>query len=190
MNVFRTSSLVLVTLLLGSTMTLHAQREPQLDLAVTYMVEHSLKASTEQPFWMEGGSIQLGANAFRGWGIAADVTGTHSSSIGQSGIPVSLVTATFGPRYRWHAEKKLSIYGEGLAGEANGFKSLYPTPFGAQSSANGLALQIGGGVDYKFKKHVAVRLLDVAWMRTQLPNASNNVQNILRVGAGIVIRFN
>jgi hypothetical protein len=189
-NVFRTSSLALVTVLLGVTMTLHAQQEPQLDLAVTYIADHSLKAATDQHFWMEGGSIQLGANAFRGWGIAADVTGTHSSSIGNSGIPVSLVTATFGPRYRWHAQKKLSIYGEVLAGEANGFKSLYPNQFGSQSSTNGLALQIGGGMDYKLKEHLAIRLLDAAWTRTQLSNATDNVQNLLRLGAGIVVRFN
>ena len=189
MNIFRTSSLVLVTVLLGSAMTLQAQQEPPLDLAVTYNAEHALKAGTEQAFWMEGGSIQLGAFGFRGWGVAADVTGTHSSSIGSSGIPVSLVTATFGPRYRWHAEKKLSIYGEVLAGEANGFHSLYPSPSGAQSSANGLALQIGGGVDYKLRKHLALRLLEAAWVRTQLPNATNNVQNILSLGAGIVARF-
>jgi hypothetical protein len=189
-KVSRTFSLPFAIVLLSSTMTLNAQQAPKLDLAVTYIAEDSLEAVSDQRFLMEGGSIQLGANVFRGWGLAADVTGTHSSSIGQSGIPVSVVTATFGPRYRWHAQRKLSFYAEALAGEANGFKGLYPGPSGSQPDANGLALQIGGGADLKLNKHLAIRLLDAGWLRTQLPNAADNVQNNFRVGAGIVVRFN
>jgi hypothetical protein len=160
-----------------------------IDLAVTYIGQRSLEASSSQNFWSQGGSIELGVNAWRGLGIAADVTGTHAGSIGSSGIPLSIVTATFGPRYRWHAQKKLSLYGEALLGEANGFRSLFPSSSGAQSSANSMALQIGGGIDYKISTHLAVRALDAGWLRTQLPNSTTNVQNSLRLGAGVVLRF-
>jgi hypothetical protein len=81
------------------------------------------------------------------------------------------------------------VYGEALLGEANGFNSLFPTPFGSQSDANGLALQIGGGVDYKLRAHISARLLDAAWLRTELPNATGNVQNDLSLGAGLVLRW-
>jgi hypothetical protein len=169
--------------------TLSAAQTPKLDLGVTYSAARSLKAATGQNFWMQGGSIELGANVWKGLGIGANVTGLHSTSIGSSGVPVSLVTATFGPRYRWHAEHKFSAYGEALVGEVNGFRSLFPTPYGAQTEANGLALQVGGGVDYAWKKHIAVRLVNVSWLRTQLPNATDNVQNTLALGSGIVLKF-
>ena len=170
---------------------LHAQdaSAPKLDLAVTYDGERSLRASTSQTFWMQGGSIELGANVWHGWGSGAEVTGTHASAIGSTNIPLSLVTATFGPRYRWHADGRVSIYGQGLLGEANGFRSLFPTPAGAQTQANSLAVQVGGGVDLRLRKHVAVRALEASWLRTQLPNATNDIQNTLRLGAGIVLRF-
>jgi hypothetical protein len=161
----------------------------RLDLSVTYIGDHSLKANTSQNFWVQGGSIELGARVGRGLGIAANVTGVHAGSIGTSGLPLSQVTATFGPRYRWHPDHRLSFYGEGLIGEANGFRSIFPTNRGSQPEANGLAIQVGGGVDYLISGRFAIRALDAAWSRTQLPNSTDNVQNSLRLGAGVVLRF-
>jgi hypothetical protein len=185
--------ITLCMLLFSAAGTLHAQalaqaQPPRLDVSVTYAAERSLKANTSQNFWMQGGSIELGANVWHGWGIAADITGAHASSIGTSGVPLSLVTATFGPRYRWHADRRLSLFGEGLIGEANGFRSIFPTPAGSQPEANGFAAQIGGGIDYKLSDRFAIRVLDAAWSRTQLPNSTDNVQNTLRLGAGFVLR--
>lgn len=181
--------LALGACLLGGTVASVAQQEPKLDAGVTFIAERSLKANTSQNFWMEGGSIELGANVWKGWGIAADVTGTHSSSVGSSGVPLSMITTTFGPRYRWHANKRWSVYGEGLIGEANVFHTLVPTSTGADTSGNSLAIQVGGGLDYILKQRFAIRLLDAGWIRTQVPNATNSVQNTLRLGAGVVVRF-
>ena len=182
--------IALYMFLLSGTGLLLAQQQPaRLDLSVTYIGERSLKASTSQNFWMQGGSIELGANLYRGWGIAADVTGTHTGFIGTSGLQLSLVTTTFGPRYRWHADRRLSLYGQGLIGEANGFRSIFPATAGSQSDANGFAAQVGGGIDYRLSYRFAFRVLDAAWLRTQLPNSTDNVQNNLRLGAGVVLRF-
>lgn len=84
----------LCILVLSGTGILHAQAPPsrRLDLSITYIAEHSLKSQTSQNFWMQGGSIELGTNVWRGWGVAADVTGTHNGSVGSSGLPLSLVT--------------------------------------------------------------------------------------------------
>jgi opacity protein-like surface antigen len=100
-----------------------------------------------------------------------------------------LVTTSFGPRYRWRSAGKISPYGQALLGIANGFDSVFPDPAGAQDSASSLALQLGGGVDYRVSDHFAVRALDAGWLRTQLPNSVSNVQNTLRLGAGVVVRF-
>jgi hypothetical protein len=148
-----------------------------------------LKAGTSENFWVQGGSIELGANIVRGWGISANVTGTHAGSIGASGLPLSQVNTMFGPRYRWHANRRLSLYGEGLIGEANGFRSIFPTNTGSQPGANSLATQVGGGIDYSFSRRLAIRVFDAAWSRTQLPNSTDNVQNNLLLGTGVVLRF-
>jgi hypothetical protein len=38
-------------------------------------------------------------------------------------------------------------------------------------------------------RHLAVRALDAAWLHTQLPNATTNAQNNVRLGPGVVFRF-
>ncbi len=177
-------------LLAGPTTLLFAQSSAKrLDLAVTYVAGRSVKANASQSFWMQGGSIELGADAVKGLGVAANLTGIHSDSIGSSAVPISLVTITFGPRYRWHTGRKISLYGEALAGEADGFSSLFPGPSGTLRSTNSLATQIGGGIDYRISERFSARALQAAWLRTKLPNGTNNIQNTVEIGAGLVVRF-
>jgi hypothetical protein len=174
---------------LGVAVLSRAQSPYKVDLSASYLGEYALAANTSQSFWMQGGSIELGTNTFRGLGIVAIVSGTHTSSIGSSGIPLSIVIATFGVRYRWHADYKISIYAESLGGEANGFSSIFPSLTGAQTSANGFAAQFGGGVDYKLTPRFALRAVEVSWDRTTLPNASVGVEDNVRVGVGVVYTF-
>lgn len=173
----------------------HAKHTPSnLYLALTYNAQHgSITAGTG--FWLQGGSAELSATFYRGLGVAADVIGTRSGNISPSGVGLTLVTATFGPTYAWDlpmrgkSRRQWKVFGESLFGVANGLHSVFPNAGGAQSSANSLALQIGGGVDLDISRHIALRLLHADWLRTQLPNAASNVQNNLQLGAGIVFRL-
>jgi hypothetical protein len=114
------------------------------DLAATFIGQRSLKADTSQNFWMEGGSAEVGFNIMHGLGFAADYTGTYTSSIGSSGVPLTLSVIAFGPRYRWHAKKKVSVYGETLFGYADGSDSTFPAASGSVSTASSFALQLNG----------------------------------------------
>jgi len=164
-------------------------QSPKLDVAGTFTTVRSLRSGTPDSFWMQGGSIELGTNSWHGLGVAANVSGFHTGSVNGTGIPLSIVTATFGPRYRWHADRRLSIYVEGLVGEANGFKSLFPSATGSQTSSGSFAAVVGGGLDYKLSQHIAIRLAETDWQHTQLPNGTNNIQNGARLGTGILLRF-
>jgi hypothetical protein len=160
------------------------------ELAVTFVGQRSLKANTGQDFWMEGGSAELGISLVRGLAVVADATGAHTGSTGPSGVPLDLTMVTLGPRYRWHPLRRLSLYGQVLFGEATGANSLFPTPTGSsEPSARSFALQVGGGVDFPLAHRFAVRALDLGYLRSTLPNGTNNVQNTLRLGAGVVWRF-
>ncbi len=185
MHSFRNLTLALLALCAFSA---KAQSQ-RVDLGVSFTAARSLKAASGQNFWMEGGSIELGTNVWKGFGIAANIGGVRTISIGTSGVSLSLVASTFGPRYRWHANHKLSIYGEGLVGEANGFNSTFPIPHGATDSSNSIATNVGGGVDLQLGRRIAIRALDASWLRTQLPNDTDNIQNTLQLGAGVVLCF-
>jgi hypothetical protein len=170
------------------------KQSQEVDLAITYSAQRS-NLTTGNSFWAQGGGAELTATFYHGLGMAANITGTHAANISSSGVGLTLVTATFGPTYTWTVPRHRNVprqwrfFGESLIGIANGVDSVFPDPSGAQSDASSLALQIGGGADLDLSPHFAVRLFHADWLRTQLPNGTTNIQNNLRLGAGIVFRF-
>ncbi len=142
-------------------------------------------------FWMQGGSIQVHGQFWRGLGVVADVSGLHTANASASpGVGLDLVTATFGPRYTWSPQRgRYAVFGQVLAGEANGLHSVFPAAGSANDSADSLALYVGGGVNVHLKHRFALRAFEANWLRTQLPNATTNVQNNLRLGAGLIYTF-
>jgi hypothetical protein len=50
-------------------------------------------------------------------------------------------------------------------------------------------VQAGGGIDLGLSRHIALRLIEANWLRTQLPNGTTNGQNNLVLGTGVVMRF-
>jgi hypothetical protein len=190
-------------LLFGAMMvtTLAAQNAPTekverttptkyLEVAVTYDALHC-DASDGHNFWMQGGDVQAEAYFSHGFGVVADLAGEHATNIQGSGVGLDIITMTFGPRYTWQPRRyrRSGLYGQALVGRANGFNSVFFATSGASSSANSLALKIGGGVDYTLTRRFAVRAFEADWLRTQLPNGNTNVQNNLRIGAGLILRF-
>jgi hypothetical protein len=142
-------------------------------------------------FWMQGGSVQVHGQFWRGLGVVADVSGLHTANTGASpGVGLDLVTATFGPRYTWSPSSgRYAVFGQVLAGEANGLHSVFPGTSGAHDSADSLALYAGGGVNLYLKHRFVLRAIEANWLRTQMPNATTNVQNNLRLGAGLIYTF-
>jgi hypothetical protein len=166
----------------------------ELDAAVTFTEQYSNLVSTPT-FWHHGGSVELSAQFYHGFGLAANVAGTQTDNAADSGNSLSLVTATFGPRYTYYKplgsehRRSLAVFGQGLLGQAWGFDSYFPDPAGVKADADSLALQVGGGVDLGWTRHIGIRVFQADWVRTQLPNGTTNVQNTLRLGAGIVFRL-
>lgn len=166
-----------------------SQTTGTLDVAVVYNAVRADLVGSDT-FWMQGGSVQLHGQFWRGLGIVADVAGLHASNASGSGVGLDLVTATFGPRYTWSPEhRRYAFFGQVLLGEANGLNSVFPTPTGAIDSDHGLALYVGGGANLHLTHHLSVRALEADWLRTQLPNATSNVQNNLRLGTGLIFQF-
>ena len=154
-------------------------------LAITYDTLGSNLTNASR-FWMQGGAAELTRGFFHGFGTTASVLGLHTANSG-GGVPVNMVVATFGPSYRYRFRRG-DFFVHGLVGEADGFSGVYPQAGGSTPSANSLAVQVGGGVDIGVMRHLALRLVQADYVRTQLPNSLSNVQNSLRLGAGIVLR--
>ncbi len=164
---------------------------PERNLELSFTYDATLAdAITKQSFWMQGGSVQVHGQFYRNWGVVADITGLHTGNMHSSGIPLSLVTATFGARYTWRQPgRKYALFGQLLGGEAFGFHSIFPATGGALGNASSLAAQAGGGMNVDISPHIAVRAFEVDWLRSQVPNSTTNVQNSVKFGTGLVFRF-
>jgi hypothetical protein len=188
---------LLVTSMIGAQAVPAAAQSAPIDLAVTYDALHT-DHLVAQEFWMQGGAVELGARLYRGLGLAARVEGLHAGANSTTGVPLSLVTTVFGPRYTMEMRsQRYAVFGEGLVGISNGFHSLFSegsgpvdsVNAGTTSSANALAIDVGGGVDVRLNRRLAIRAIRASYLRTQFPNSTTNIQNSLSIGAGVVLRL-
>jgi hypothetical protein len=192
-------ALILLAAVMGCDVAMgqKASKVAPVDVAITYDALYA-NHITGDNFWMQGGAVELGARFYRGWGIAARVEGGHVGAETTNEVPLSLVTTTFGLRYTVASHSgRYVIFGDGLAGETNGFHGLFskgsgpvgsPTA-GTTTSANALAVEAGGGLDIRLFGHFALRAIDARYLRTGFPNSTTNIQNNLSLGAGIVLRL-
>jgi hypothetical protein len=168
---------------------LPAATQPALEVAFTYEGTSS-DSTTSSHFWMQGGGAQIHGQFYHGLGVVADISGAHIANINSTGVGLDMVTATFGPRYTWSPKhSRSSFYAQGLVGEAWGMNSVFPNPAGAMTTAYDLAVKTGGGLNFYLAPHVALRVFEADYLRTQLPNSTNNAQNNLQLNAGFVLRF-
>lgn len=182
--------------ILMATVSAAAQRSPQafgpapsLEVAVTYNAARGAGVAGDH-FWMQGGSAQLEGRFYRGWGLAADVGGLHVANINSTGVGLDMVTATFGPRYTWSPKHaRWSVFAQGLAGEAFGMNSIFPGPLAASSTSNSFAIKAGGGLNIALSRHFALRAIEADYLSTRFANTTNNEQNNVALGAGLVLRL-
>lgn len=173
---------------------LHADTRPELDVAFTYTAQRG-NTTGGNAFWMQGGNAQISSIMYRGLGVVADATATRVSRMNGTGVNLTLITTTFGPRYtitlpsHRSSSHQLQIFGEATGGIVNGLDSSFPSSAGVQSNAGGTAVQVGGGADLTVSRHVALRLIQVHWLRTWMPNAYTGSQNNVTAGAGVIVRI-
>lgn len=162
---------------------------PRFEVAATYDALVA-NVTTGNEFSMEGGAVEAQARLWHEIGIVADVAGLHTGDVNGSGVGLDLITATFGPRYTLaRAHHRVVLYGQILAGEAHGMNGQFPSSTTMNSSGNSFALQMGGGLNVPLTGRVSLRAIDANWLRTQLPNATTNVQNNLRLGFGVAYQL-
>jgi len=171
----------------ASAQTRAASIPSSVDLAVTYDASQANTVPGSK-FWMQGGSVQFHGQFWRDLGVVADVAGLHTGDAHGTGVGLNLVTATFGPRYTW-TRHRYALFGQALAGEAFGFDSAFPSTISVTTSADSMAVQAGGGMNLRFSRRIYLRAFEADWLRTQLPNATTGVQNSLRIGTGLVLKF-
>lgn len=189
------TTLLAVALGILSSTPAHAQaaaKEPAAqtaDFALMYVTERT-KYTFGSNIWLQGGAAEAALPLPHHFGAVFNVTGGHSAGK-NGGTQLSEISFTLGPRYTYEFDHHVSsrFFVETLFGGAHGFDSAFPTATGPAQSVNVFAMQLGGGYDVDLGSHFAVRVIDAHYVQTRLPNGTNNTQNDLRLGAGIVYRL-
>jgi hypothetical protein len=118
----------------------------------------------------------------------ADASVEHTGSVNGAPYGLTLTTVGAGPRIAVPAFKSI-VFAQSLFGFTHGSGSEFPEGNGLVSSANSFAVNLGSGIDYPLIKPLSLRLLQVEYLRTSLPNNANGWQNNLRLSAGLTVRF-
>lgn len=170
-------------------------RLPPIDVAVTYDAERGkIAASNCGCFWLQGGGANASVLLWHGLGFAANITGGRASSIAPD-VSLSKVNVLFGPRYTWQwkrfsiAHQMPSLFGEFLLGAAHAYGTVIPSSSGTEAQATSFAFQTGGGANLWLTSHFGLRVIELDYIHSQLPNNTNSSQNDLRIATGLVWRF-
>jgi len=179
---------LLVSALLCATLTASAQSK--IDASVSYELQRSNGPEGDCGcFHLQGGRADASYLVLERVTVVGEISGAHASNITGSGLDLSLLTYMAGPRYSIRTKYGLTPFAQFLVGGVHGFDSTFPHPAGASSSANSFAFTAGGGLDYALSRHIRVRVVQIDYLKTYLPNNATGEQNSLRVGAGVVFRM-
>ncbi len=176
--------------LLACAGLLSAQEEtplPRYELGLTYSGVHSSAAHNDSQITENGGSGQFVYNFNRWLGGVADLGGYANT---RSGIDEKTFSYLFGPRVSWR-HNRLIPYAQALFGGSNAWSGTN------SNSQNAFTLALGGGLDYRLTRHIAIKPVQVEYFRSQfdsarLGGATSNFgghQNGIRYSAGIVLLF-
>jgi hypothetical protein len=147
-------------------------------------------------FTLQGaaGDLYWGVKHFKGGkfdflGLVVDAGAEHTGNVNGAGYGLTLTTVAAGPRLNLLSIGKVHPFAQALFGLAHGSGSEFPRNNTLVATANSFALDFGAGADYSVNKRISVRILQLDYLRTTLPNNSTDWQNNLRIGAGLKLSF-
>jgi len=192
----RLMCLLALSMLFGFT----ASAQDKADAFLGYSYVRQTYGNGINSFNLNGGVGQIAAYPTSWFGLVGEVgvytpgtvtvtSGSTTSTFNPGGEDISYL---FGPRISFR-HGPLQPYVQGLFGgyyTSAGLQAILRSTSGA-ASANSFAMALGGGLDLKLSHHFAIRLAQVDYFLTRLPNpaAVSFTQNNFRYSGGIVYRF-
>jgi opacity protein-like surface antigen len=163
------------------------------------MTALSIQAQDETPKAEVFGGYSYAGGNFHGWnasvagnvnkwfGVVADFTGHYGSEMDEDGFNEKehVHSYLFGPRFSAR-KKRVTPFVHALVGASTLRTELMGFGQSFFFEDTGLAVVLGGGLDIKVSDHVAIRAVQLDYLRT---NFFNETRNRGRLAFGIVFRF-
>jgi outer membrane immunogenic protein len=143
-------------------------------------------------FGMNGGGVSASWNVRGPWAVVADFSSQVAKGAPTVGSSLTVTSALAGARFElpwmrrsWiHAAHRVQPFAQVLVGAAHAGGGAA----GLGDGTNKFAARLGGGVDVPLSRHFSVRG-QVDYYATTFANATNDHQNNLLIGAGVVYRW-
>ena len=184
---------VLAALLFVGASTTMAQEGFSGDAAATYQWVHTNAAPGDCGcFGLNGGGVSGSWNAFGPWSVVADFSSGVAKGAPTVGSSLTLTSFLAGARYQlpqlrrtWiHGAHRVQPFAQVLVGAAHAGGGAA----GVGDGTNRFAARVGGGVDVPVWRRFSVRG-EVDYFATTFANGTNDHQNNLLIGAGIVYHW-
>jgi hypothetical protein len=173
-------------------------------------------------FNLNGGNAQLAYNFRPEIGLVLDIGAVHAGSLFgvpnntlNRGVDHTVVNFVLGPRYTFSRHKRWMPYAQALFGGARATSStsvtllqgginwpppgliippgtIQPVDATLRAERTGFAMLIGGGLDIKVSKHIALRPVEADYYLTRLPSfvtGNDTNKNHFRYSAGVNFLF-
>ncbi len=164
---------------------------PSGDVALTYdWVRSNTQPGDCGCFDLNGGGISASWRFSSKWAAVAEVSAEHTDNGPSTGNSLTLFSYLAGARYvlmqpwshRCHSPQPFAQVLVGAAHAGGGIA-------GAGDGAIAFASRVGGGIDVPLSPRFSIRALELDYDVTTFSNSTNDHQNNLLVGAGIVYRW-
>ncbi|MBZ5722887.1 MAG: porin family protein [Acidobacteriia bacterium] len=162
-----------------------AQEHSTVDLFAGYQYTHVALGHDINGFNLNGWNVSANAFFNKYLGVSADFSGNYGSpriSVLGTNVSAQSYTYLFGPIVRFPVSPKITPFGHVLFGGAH----INASGFGLSGSDNSFSWAMGGGVDAEVHPHVAIRLGQVDWLRTQF---ADSTQSNFRYSVGVVFKY-
>ncbi len=185
-------SVLLATILLfAGTTAAVAQESYSGDAAATYQwVRANAGPGQCGCFGLNGGGLSGSWNFHGPWSLVADFGAQNAGNAPTTGSSLTLVSYLAGARYKlpqpWlEGNHKPQPFAQLLLGVAHAGGGVA----GVGDGSHEFAARMGGGIDVPLTSRFAVRIIQIDYYLTNFSNATNDHQNNLLVGAGIVFHW-
>jgi outer membrane immunogenic protein len=185
--------LIIAALLFAGASTAMAQEGISGDAAVTYQWVHTNAGPGECGcFGVNGGGVSASWNVRGPWSVVADFSSQTATGAPTVGSSLTLTSGLGGARYElprlrrnWiHGAHRVQPFAQILVGVSHAGGGAA----GLGDGTNRFAARAGGGLDVPVSRRFSVRG-QIDYFATTFANATNDHQNNLLIGAGLVYHW-
>lgn len=158
------------------------------------MTYHWVRSNTQPGacgcFDLNGGGISGSWNVRTRLAVVAEIGGEYAGNGPDTGNSLTLISYLAGARYTLPQPWRRSLhspqpFAQVLVGAAHAGGGIA----GAGDSTTAFAARMGGGIDLPVTDHFAFRIIQIDYYLTESANSTNDHQNNLLVGTGLVYRW-